>query len=67
MIFLGDGLLLASGDKWFRNRRMLTPAFHFDVLKPYMKIYNEATDILLVCYVHTICTIISVALLHTVI
>ena len=44
----GDGLLLSSGSKWFRNRKLLTPAFHFDVLKPYMKIYNEATDIFIV-------------------
>ena len=44
----GDGLLLSSGQKWFRNRRLLTPAFHFDVLKPYMDIYNKATDIFLV-------------------
>ena len=42
---LGKGLVISNGQKWFRNRRMLTPAFHFDVLKPYLKIYNEAVDI----------------------
>ncbi|XP_072041243.1 ultra-long-chain fatty acid omega-hydroxylase-like [Amphiura filiformis] len=45
--WLGDGLLLASGKKWFRNRRLLTPAFHFDILKPYIYIYNKEVDILL--------------------
>ncbi|XP_038066913.1 cytochrome P450 4F4-like isoform X2 [Patiria miniata] len=45
--WLGEGLLIAKGDKWFRNRRLLTPAFHFDVLKPYMGVFNEAVDILL--------------------
>ncbi|XP_038066419.1 cytochrome P450 4F2-like [Patiria miniata] len=45
--WLGYGLLLASGDTWFRNRRLITHAFHFDILKTYMTIYNKATDILL--------------------
>ncbi len=46
--WLGDGLLLSDGKKWARNRRLLTPAFHFDILKPYMNIYNDACDVLLV-------------------
>ncbi|XP_043832010.1 cytochrome P450 4F22 [Dromiciops gliroides] len=44
--WLGDGLLLSKGEKWSRHRRLLTPAFHFDILKPYMKIYNQCTDIM---------------------
>ena len=42
----GDGLLLSKGEKWSRHRRLLTPAFHFDILKPYMKIFNQCTDIM---------------------
>ncbi|XP_077997204.1 leukotriene-B4 omega-hydroxylase 3-like [Glandiceps talaboti] len=45
--WLGDGLLISSGQKWARNRRLLTPAFHFDILKPYVKIYNESTHVML--------------------
>lgn len=45
--WLGDGLLLSSGSKWSRNRRLLTPAFHFDILKGYIRVKNEATDIFL--------------------
>ncbi|XP_061005175.1 cytochrome P450 4F3 isoform X2 [Dama dama] len=44
--WLGDGLLLSAGDKWNSHRRMLTPAFHFNILKPYMKIFTKSTDIM---------------------
>ncbi|XP_060077843.1 cytochrome P450 4F2-like isoform X3 [Ylistrum balloti] len=43
--WVGDGLLLSGGSKWRRNRRLLTPAFHFDILKPYQKLNNRTADI----------------------
>ncbi|XP_021344613.1 cytochrome P450 4F12-like, partial [Mizuhopecten yessoensis] len=42
-----DGLLLSGGRKWDRNRRMLTPAFHMDILKHYVEIFNESAKVLL--------------------
>ena len=47
-ICLGSGLLNSNGTYWTRHRKMLTPAFHFDVLKPYVVVFNEVSRTLLV-------------------
>ncbi|XP_040096948.1 cytochrome P450 4F3-like isoform X2 [Oryx dammah] len=44
--WLGDGLLVSAGDKWSSHRRMLTPAFHFNILKPYIKIFTKSAEIM---------------------
>ncbi|NXA70910.1 CP4FN protein, partial [Mohoua ochrocephala] len=46
--WLGEGLLLSRGQRWVRHRRLLTPAFHGDVLRDYMEIFNQSTRVLLV-------------------
>ena len=46
--WIGDGLLFSSGAKWERNRRLLTHAFHFDILKPYVLVKNKAVELFLV-------------------
>lgn len=38
--WIGDGILISKGRKWKRNRRLLTGAFHFGMLKNYLKIFN---------------------------
>ncbi|GAB1288761.1 Cytochrome P450 4A14 [Apodemus speciosus] len=45
--WIGNGLLLLNGKKWFQHRRMLTPAFHYDILKPYVKIMADSVNIML--------------------
>ncbi|KAL3862144.1 hypothetical protein ACJMK2_008133 [Sinanodonta woodiana] len=45
--WLGRGLLIAEGERWAQSRRLLTSAFHFDILKPYIDVYNDAGTILL--------------------
>ncbi|XP_052602682.1 cytochrome P450 4F6-like isoform X3 [Peromyscus californicus insignis] len=44
--WLGDGLLVSAGEKWSHHRHLLTPAFHFDILKPYVKIFNKSVNIM---------------------
>ena len=45
--WLGDGLLISEGEKWHRNRHLLTPAFHFEILKSYMSVYNSCLKVLI--------------------
>jgi len=48
LFYIGDGLPVSGGEKWKRNRKLLTPAFHFENLKSYMQDFNDAADVLLV-------------------
>ena len=41
--------LLFLGEKWFHQRRLLTPAFHFQVLEQFTEVMNEKADILNEC------------------
>ncbi|XP_074539421.1 cytochrome P450 4T8 [Halichoeres trimaculatus] len=45
--WIGDGLLVSKGQKWFRHRRLLTPGFHYDVLKPYVKLMSDSAKTML--------------------
>lgn len=35
----------STGDKWKKNRKMLTPTFHFKILEDFLPIMNENTKI----------------------
>ena len=45
---LGYGLLISSGREWQRMRRLLTPAFHFDILRPYVDVFQKSAKQMLV-------------------
>uniref|UniRef100_A0A667HUF1 Cytochrome P450 family 4 subfamily A member 11 n=1 Tax=Lynx canadensis TaxID=61383 RepID=A0A667HUF1_LYNCA len=40
--WLGYGLLLLNGQSWLKHWRRLTPAFHYDILKPYMGLMADS-------------------------
>uniref|UniRef100_A0A8D0NPY7 Cytochrome P450 family 4 subfamily A member 11 n=1 Tax=Sus scrofa TaxID=9823 RepID=A0A8D0NPY7_PIG len=44
---IGCGLLLLNGQTWFQRRRMLTPAFHYDILKPYVGLMAKSVQVML--------------------
>ncbi|XP_053350729.1 cytochrome P450 4A6-like isoform X2 [Clarias gariepinus] len=45
--WIGQGLLVNDGQKWFRHRRLLTPGFHYDILKPYVKLMTDSANVML--------------------
>nr|XP_024654699.1 leukotriene-B(4) omega-hydroxylase 2 [Maylandia zebra] len=50
--WLGHSVLIRNGQVWFRKRRLLTPAFHFDILKSYITIFNSSSKIMHVFLVY---------------
>ncbi|XP_055607198.1 cytochrome P450 4g15-like [Uranotaenia lowii] len=39
--WLGDGLLISSGNKWKSHRKLIAPAFHQNVLKTFIDLFND--------------------------
>lgn len=42
---LGNGLFTSHGDKWRKTRKLLTPAFHFQILEKLMPVFNRCAKI----------------------
>lgn len=38
--WLGDGLLISTGPKWRAHRKLIAPAFHLNVLKSFVDLFN---------------------------
>nr|XP_026484586.1 cytochrome P450 4C1-like [Vanessa tameamea] len=43
--WLGDGLLISNGSKWQYRRKLLTQAFHFDVLRKYARTFADEAEV----------------------
>nr|XP_046486885.1 cytochrome P450 4C1-like isoform X2 [Neodiprion pinetum] len=52
--WLGTGLITSTGDKWNRQRKLLTPAFHFNILEEYSAAMFEKAEILKQCIESTL-------------
>lgn len=38
--WLGEGLLISTGNKWRAHRKLIAPTFHLNVLKSFMDLFN---------------------------
>lgn len=39
--WLGNGLLISTGNKWRSHRKLIAPTFHLNVLKSFIDLFNE--------------------------
>ncbi|XP_075163637.1 cytochrome P450 4d8-like isoform X2 [Haematobia irritans] len=47
--WLGEGLLVSNGKKWYSRRKLITPTFHFRILEEFLEVFNLQSDTLLNC------------------
>jgi cytochrome P450 family 4 subfamily V len=44
--WMGFGLLTSYADKWRPRRKLLTPTFHYDILKDFVDIFNQQSKVM---------------------
>lgn len=43
--WLNEGLLISLPKKWFKRRRVLTPAFHFQILGEFVEVFDRTSHV----------------------
>lgn len=43
--WLGQGLLLSSGQKWFARRKVISSTFHFKILEQFVEVFDKHSEI----------------------
>lgn len=43
--WLGSGLLLSDGQKWFTRRKIISKSFHFQILEEFVDIFNKNSSV----------------------
>ena len=39
--WLGNGLILSDGEKWFQRRKIFSKSFHFKILEDFLEVFNK--------------------------
>lgn len=43
--WLGNGLVLSDGEKWFTRRKIISKSFHFNILKDFVEIFDRNSEV----------------------